>query len=150
MKTRSIILKEPELNLLELGRRITIQREIKPQPDGLRRGISTLQSLRGSNEWAEYYYNGDGVVDFVACSYGAEGDELWVKESWLVHFGEVIYRAAYDLQAHEEGVADWQSPSSMPRKYARMMVKIEDVAVVRGIEPNAPWYWSITLWRLTI
>lgn len=77
------------------------------------------------------------------CPYGASGDRLWVRETWLPHeFDDgadiATYRADYDdgpipkaIREEREGTSRWHSGRFMPRRASRITLQVVSVRVER-------------------
>jgi len=84
-----------------------------------------------------------GCLAKIACPYGAAGDLLWVRETWLPHeFDDnadvATYRADCDdgpvpeaVRACREGGARWHSARYMPRVASRITLRVTAVEAQR-------------------
>ena len=70
------------------------------------------------------------MVSGIKCSYGAPGDELWVKEAWSSigsPGGDYAYRADGALNSARA----WQPLLFMPRAASRLTLQVSDIRVER-------------------
>ena len=118
MKERPILFSGPMVRAIQEGRKTQTRRVIKPQPV-----FGQYDSLPGS----------------LVCSYGQPGDLLWVKETfcaWYPEKNHVSYRADYHpddekMVEYSGNKIIWKPSRYMPKKYARLWLRITNVRVER-------------------
>lgn len=117
MKERPILFSGPMVRAILEGRKTMTRRIVKRQPSG-------------------FDLNDKPV--FGACPYGAPGDRLWVKETWLPIYidslpGHVIDKTQYraDETNPLSGAGMWHPSIYMPRKRSRIKLEITGVRVER-------------------
>jgi hypothetical protein len=128
-KERPILFSAPMVRAILDGRKTMTRRVMNPQPSE-------------QNGWAPYSYgdvhrkedgevtdkvwgwgvsNGDGDEAYVS-KYGAPGDLLWVRETWLEQLdGTILYCADAD---EWDKAWKWKPSIFMPRKYSRITLEI--------------------------
>ena len=67
----------------------------------------------------------------IACPYGEAGDRLWVRETWVNHFGHILHRADFEPGSFEYGAKGWKPSIHMPRAHSRLSLDITGVRVER-------------------
>ena len=141
MKERPIIFSDPMVRAIQEGRKTQTRRVIKPQPDIL--SILDEYGLPGT----ALGYNRIGVgTTLMKCPYGQPGDLLWVRETWSPWADELtrqaisrkgepcLYKADYLEKAPcvvIGGDFHWHPSIHMPKKYARLWLRITNVRVER-------------------
>lgn len=65
------------------------------------------------------------------CPYGEPGDRLWVRETWVNNFGQLLYRADCHLDSFEYGARGWKPGIHMPRVFSRITLENAAVRVER-------------------
>ncbi|MBW2037430.1 MAG: hypothetical protein JRI41_08130 [Deltaproteobacteria bacterium] len=151
MKERSIIFGGPMVRAILEGRKTQTRRVIKPQPL-----CEEQPTLCDDGVWRGHYRhlvytNGGqdtdvdvGVDEFGPCPYGRPGDLLWVRETWghypasLDEEENVLYKATCEnppswpaLRGDITEYVVWHPSIFMPKKYARLWLRITNVRVER-------------------
>ncbi len=120
------------------GRKTMTRRVVKPQPpEGFRAWHGCVD---GNAAWTDHPMQGEkGQIINAKCPYGAQGDKLWVRETFMVeHFPSapdnprVHYRA--DNTAAGSGwtaAKMWKPSIFMPRWASRITLEIVNVRVER-------------------
>ena len=77
----------------------------------------------------------DGTIFAQPCPYGAPGDLLWVRETFVLNYSDDI-PIAFRADWHDglKGIVEppkWKPSIFMPKKYARIWLEITDVRVER-------------------
>jgi hypothetical protein len=128
VKERPILFSGPMVRAILDGKKTQTRRAIKPRVGG----------LAGLNFWGWDYdravFGTDllGPVQQVRCPYGAPGDRLWVRETWLRNaHDEVIYLADWREQGYEWEGMGWKPSIHMPRWASRLTLEITGVRVER-------------------
>jgi len=68
------------------------------------------------------------ATEQLPCPYGQPGDQLWVKETWGLHYGPV-YRATDSGQCCPS--SGWKPSIFMPRRYSRITLRILSIRIER-------------------
>lgn len=162
-RERPIIFSAPMVRAILSGSKTQTRRVVKPQPQGEPRPLI---------EWSQgvaracHDHNPDGAklaahaerlrgrifpfaregvrgLSSPRCPYGAPGDVLWVRETWIAPFKRTStnngcsYLADYghriDLVSEAQARANWswRSPVLMPRWASRLSLRVTDVRVQR-------------------
>jgi hypothetical protein len=74
---------------------------------------------------------GTAGMNWRRCPYGASGDRLWVRETWVNNFGQLLYRADCYPDSFEYGAKGWKPSIHMPRALSRITLEITGVRVER-------------------
>ena len=61
------------------------------------------------------------------CPYGQAGDRLWGRETWVHHFGVLLYRADFEPDSFEHGAKGWKPSIHMKRRDARLLFDLQQV-----------------------
>jgi hypothetical protein len=92
------------------------------------------------------------------CPYGEPGDRLWVRETWVKNFGQLLYRADCHPDSFEYGAKGWKPSIFMPRVLSRITLDVVDVRAERlqdisdadilaeGITVDRVAEWTNTPW----
>lgn len=83
--------------------------------------------MRNQDYLAVFYNNITGQSITVRSPYGRPGDRLWVRETWVNNFGQILYRADCYPDSFEYGAKGWKPSIHMPRALSR--ITLENVAV---------------------
>lgn len=122
MKHRPILFSTSMVRAILEGRKTQTRRVIKPEPEG--------RGLRTTNVQFEDWHGNE-----VKCPYGEVGDILWVRESWALekYFNGLTEECFFKYKADFDGPVDWNWKPSihMPKKAARLFLKITDIHVER-------------------
>lgn len=100
-----------------------------PQPPEhlWRRRFAALKP--GSNLWLAWAYAGGASAcrseDTIRCPFGAVGDTLWVRETWVDTAFGPFYRADNPTPYETDG--PWRSPVTMPRWASRITLDLTSV-----------------------
>lgn len=137
-KARPILFSAPMIRALLAGTKTQTRRAIK-------------RALKHPG-WTQYVYFGpsannpacesraiecgpdypDADDDVVPCPYGAAGDLLWVRETWLEDGERVHYRAdTADMEGAAKMLGGWLPSIFMPRRHSRITLRITEVRVQR-------------------
>lgn len=88
--------------------------------------------------WYAEDFCGNLVLGFPRCPFGAVGDRLWVRETWMLDGADVLagekrvlYRAEEVDRRRVEGMFKWKPSIFMPRCASRITLEIVDVRVER-------------------
>lgn len=132
MSEKPILFSGEMINAILAGNKTVTRRVVKPQPESF---VNCAHPwVDGRWEFGQSHDDGSGemVGDAVACPYGAQGDKLWVRETFAVHNigGEnhVVYRA--DSGTDGDG-APWKPSIFMPRWASRITLEVVSVRVER-------------------
>jgi hypothetical protein len=73
-----------------------------------------------------------GKADYDISRYGAKGDVLWVRETWLVNaHNETIYCADWKEKGYEYRGFGWKPSIHMPRWASRICLEVVNIRVER-------------------
>ena len=119
------------------GRKTQTRRIVKPQPKEshtCKLGFilnSTDKSRKGNFAWGTNEHGGVMSIAKPPCQVG---DTLWVRETWCRGHArngdnKTIYKA--DIEELLQPMHQWKPSIHMPRKYARIFLKVTDVRVER-------------------
>ena len=112
MTERAFNAYQHEVRAILDGRQTQFRRVIKPQPLG--------------------EYKGGFIGEMPKCPYGASGDMLWVRETWVYdnapdYSGDVLlFRADGEING-----MSWRQSTHMPRWASRITLRVADVRVER-------------------
>lgn len=130
------------------GRKTQTRRIVKPQP------VVGLEKVK-SDLFFDMHTLGT-LQKVFKCPYGAVGDVLWVRETWVKNINENSDDfATYEFKAdyigtHAIDLIRWKSPIQMPKAAARIWLEITNVraerlhdiseqdAITEGIYPSQP------------
>lgn len=149
VKERPILFSGPMVRAILDGKKTVTRRIMKPQP------VPKPVDYKSGGHWwdskkaqsmvdVEGFLRGDDpTVAGCFCPYGEPGEQLWVREAWLIDHevgentrGEVpagiFYRATDEGKTtfhpdHEK----WKPSIHMRREYSRIQLRIDDVEVER-------------------
>jgi hypothetical protein len=130
MKERPIIFNTEMVQAILDGRKTQTRRVIKPSKYSRTQfkwyGEHPLGGWWGSDVDPNEYNIPPGHDEGFPCPYGAPGDLLWVRETWRICDGVVSYKA-------DDKYFNYPCKPSihMPKKYARIWLKVLDVRVER-------------------
>lgn len=149
MKERPILFSAEMVRALIDGHKTQTRRVVKWKPlPGEERtnlgysGMSVGDYCTGAPDSGKVLYcrrNGGvwhQITEPVHCPYGAAGDRLWVRETWMPSIdveGDVRYAADYDAAglAHMRSIQRWRPSIHMPRRASRITLEVADVRVER-------------------
>jgi hypothetical protein len=149
MKDRPILFSSSMIVALLAGTKTQTRRVLKPQPEhhwsalpGYRLDM-TAQPVEGglavrpvhsipTRPFADSSPRATDLSPWVPCRYGAPGDELWVRETFVYRskHDRYYYRAdhpVYDPYAHD----GWKPSIHMPRRASRITLEVVAVWVER-------------------
>lgn len=153
-KVHPILFSGPMVRAILDGRKSVTRRVIKPQPFGPTKyhtGISKFFD-KGEGRWwgvtadIHRFDPSPATLFDIRCPYGAAGDLLWCRETWADLRGmgfdtDVAYRAQYlnrhgaedadSQQRREEYGVPWKPSIHMPKRYARLWLRVTDIRVER-------------------
>lgn len=157
MKEQAITLRPHEVRGILSGDQTELRRVIKPQPKYFVGGTVTPRAecdrlllrwtkgvpykparkkpTKNGQIWEED--NGERFEP-IPCPYGQPDDRLWVKETWGVQGGRIVYRAD-GLRGFKGG---WKPPLSMPRAASRIILTITDI---RSEQSEGVSEWVVTV-----
>lgn len=132
VKERPILFSTDMVKAILDGNKTQTRRVMKAQPSGSYNNI--IQGNYSDGEEAFLYVAvGQEQADFYKCHYGQKGDVLWVKETWcdmrtasMPDDNGLRYKASTGKNNFT-----WKSPLFMPKKAARIWLKITNVRVER-------------------
>ncbi len=130
MDERPILFSGPMVRAILDGRKTQTRRVMKEQPYHASRCRAPRLEDDGwyfTTEEPEGIYIGNGPY---RCPYGQPGDLLWVRETWRDPFDADIpvYRA--DKATAWENLK-WRPSIHMPKKYARIWLRVTDIRAER-------------------
>lgn len=153
MKSRPILYKTEMVKAILAGSKTQTRRtrgleDINGLPDSYK---LTGTNIYNDTLFAYFRDNITGWLDEIKCPFGIPGDELWVKETYMIVTGfptnKIYYKADDpDLRLYPEG--KWKSSLFMKREYSRIQLKIKSIGVERvqdisegdamaeGVKPN--------------
>ena len=83
----------------------------------------------------------EGLLPAMRCPWGRGGDRLWVREPWA-QVGRSYRHCSRDAVPHADDVM-WFPAVRMPREAARLVLKLDEVAIDR--DANGAPVWSISV-----
>lgn len=138
LRSRPMIFSGPMCRALLAGTKSQTRRVVKPQPPPREDGSENLYPYRDGWRYTDVDYP---YETFERCPYGAQGTELWVKETWARNAHQtsddrmdtsIVYRADGNGRAVDNGEElSWHSPIFMPRRFSRITLRITDIRVER-------------------
>lgn len=148
-RERPILMSGPMVRAILEGRKTQTRRIVTNLPTDLLGPFRTVQ--QNGSEWL--FYKEDPMRSNpweVRCPYGIPGDRLYVREAFQVIYdggstwsvlqptglteqdGRVIYRASeQDPDPDEAGRFVWRPSIHMPKRFARIWLRVTDVRVER-------------------
>jgi len=136
MKERPINFKAWEVQAIRAGRKTQFRRAVNPQPAWPARHPSIIgPRIECHNSLAGMYSISSTLMQefgFARCPYGAPGDRLWVRETFL-HQSLPGYPPAtlYRADGHSDEIGPWKPSIHMPRWASRITLEIVSVRVER-------------------
>jgi hypothetical protein len=127
IRERPILFSAPMVRAILEDRKTQTRRVVKPQPQD---GYKIFP-------WYHRFYaaprEDPRIVgfQFFDCPYGKAGDRLWVRETFVNNFGQLLYRADCHPDSFEYGAKGWKPSIFMPRKLSRTTLEIMSVSVQR-------------------
>ena len=95
----------------------------------------SISPMQGETYRVQYDYRfrdnrqhiNDARAEYVlaCCPYGQPGDQLWVREAWMIDDQQIVYKA--DNQ-YGDG-CEWQPAMFMPRQASRITLEIKYVSI---------------------
>lgn len=151
MTERPIIFSSPMVRALLAGTKTQTRRVVKPQPDDhhwqllpgyeLKRSQVVTADGRVAVKFVHtipYNPATDAATRWACCPYGAPGDHLYVRETFIERSGDLFYRADGEAQADSaywicfgEHIKRWTPAIHMPRAASRITLEITGVSVER-------------------
>lgn len=147
---RPILMSAPMVKAILAGRKTQTRRVIKPQPDddGLWNDDDHPRSIQSTLTGWNGTVDSTGESKEFICRYGKVGDVLWVRESWNRVFerkrdGQRFFKAPLNEPVkwwieyaawpfkHGEEPPKWKPSIHMPKKVARLWLKVTGVRVER-------------------
>lgn len=146
MKERPILFSAPMVRAILAGTKTQTRRILKPGPRQEWLEPDFLQTCGAKIAWADgrlgvqVLQPGGGPATWIACPFGAPGDQLWGREAWKPHSlyahmkpsempqAKVFYRAD---DGYAPSNTPWVPGIHMPRWASRILMEITDVRVER-------------------
>ncbi len=124
LKEKPITFRTDMVQATLAGNKTNIRRVIKPQP-------KHIQILRNGKIETSFDGGFDCDVKYIKCPYEI-GQPLWVRETFSIDRNKYIYRANdIDILQKEGMQLKWKSSRYMPRKAARLFLKITNIRIER-------------------
>jgi len=133
---KPIIFSTPMVKAILEGRKTQTRRVIRYQRKGwryahLKTDLGFMASI--GHLWAGFFIGTQSQSPgYFKCPYGKPGDELWVRETWMP--GDPAGNVPYYYRASDPEMGKcfkWHPSIHMPRKAARILLKITDIRVER-------------------
>jgi len=135
-KERPILFSAPMVRAILEGRKTQTRRVIKPQPNDSELSDDVLPATTYGYAWRD---DGDGVWH---CPYGAPGDRLWVRETFIHEPADYCWEASVSIPCrpastvYRADVEDprggrWTPSIHMPRALSRIDLEVTGVRVER-------------------
>lgn len=140
MTGKPILFSTPMVRAILDGRKTQTRRVIDPQP------VDCDQCLLAADNSYDYKFFSSpwrnirvAKTAWIAPKY-QPGDLLWVRETWCYEYnndasmtGNIIYKADGGYVVHVDGDdrSPWKSPMFMPKKAARIWLRVTDVRAER-------------------
>lgn len=127
-KQRPILFSGPMVRALLAGTKTQTRRVVKSQPSDSHIGGASCYAEQGEWVWLDGY-DGSIVSRMGRCPYGAPGDTLWVRETWLrdIYTGGFQYFADHPAPSGPK----WKPSIHMPRWASRITLEVTGVRVER-------------------
>lgn len=87
--------------------------------------------------WPHEQEQGVWVEHLCACPYGRPGARLWVRETWALNFGQLLYRTDCHPDSFEYGTKGWKPSIHMPRWASRLLLEIVSIRVEQAQDISA-------------
>lgn len=95
------------------------------------RGVSLVNARSMAGEYLLCNLKHDIGIEELHCPHGAPGDQLWVRETWANHFGQLLYRADQEPGSYYADAKGWRPSIHMPRALSRITLDIVEVRAER-------------------
>jgi len=132
VKERPILFSGPMIRALLAGTKTQTRRVLREQPMLFVGGEGVTDEGGTPVPRQPAIINLYGNVKVQSCPYGAPGDRLWVRETWVP---DPVYeneqRVCYRATAADEACDKWKSPLFMPRWASRITLEVTNVRVQR-------------------
>lgn len=130
MKERPILFSTEMVKAVLEGRKTQTRRVIVPQPCG----YDPVTDDGIIWEWhCDEHFDQEGHL--AKCPYGTPGDLLYVRETWqpsIIHNGVITHVEFYENSTNEQQKLNkWRPSIHMPKKFARIWLRVVDVRVER-------------------
>ncbi len=120
------------------GRKTQTRRVMKPQPSADFSPITvewyapTVEGRDGEEQPGTEIFGVYGDEEGYRCPYGAPGDRLWVRETWLLDGNVYLYKANFGKGVLSDSwQGHWKPSIHMPRVASRITLEIVKVRVER-------------------
>jgi hypothetical protein len=105
------------------------------------------------NDQVIFQWHGDTIGEVAIKPPYQPGDILWVRETWSKdENGEYVYRTNYGTTEDDSfppSMFKWRPSIHMPRKAARLFLKVKDVRAER-LQDTSQWVWVIEFERVEV
>lgn len=144
MKSRPILFSAPMVRALLAGTKTQTRRVVKVQPHA---SHNPQHAEPRSAGWVWMAHDDRPTYSFATgdfrCPYGAPGDQLWVRESFIHEPADYVWEASVSIPCRPASTvyradckgdsrgAGWTSPMFMPRSLSRITLELTDVRVER-------------------
>jgi hypothetical protein len=128
VREHPILFSGPMIRAILSGQKTVTRRVVRPQfgklwGQGVRHGAGCYAAhvdIPAPDGWKWLY-----------CPYGKKGSKLWVRETWVNNFGQLLYRADCHPDSFEHGAKGWRPSIHMPRWASRLTLEVTGVRVER-------------------
>lgn len=133
MKERPILFKGEMVRAILNGTKTQTRRIIKAHVPRNDKDTFENPYFVGGTFSGDWWYKPfkNGTADVLNCPFGKPGDELWVRETYCETPVSILYRATYKPMSGDGLFLRWKPSIFMPRRVARIILKITNVRVER-------------------
>jgi len=113
-------------------------------------GLSYLIDVQhGVAHWKLQTAVDDNEAAAFRCHLGIPGEERWVRETWAIKKGQILYRTdVHQTDYVPSGVKRWRNGVTMPQRYSRFVLRIlnvdqeqlKDIPTAERILTGLDWY----------
>ena len=147
---KPILLNTEEVKAILDGRKTMTRRAINAPA---LKQVRDPNKIYWKNDQVIFQWHGDTIGEVAIKPPYQPGDILWVRETWAkrIHSdNRYYYKADNNLGAVFNRENDkWRPSIHMPRKAARLFLKVKDVRVER-LQDTSQWVWVIEFERVEV
>ena len=151
---KPILLNTEEVKAILDGRKTMTRRAINAP---VFKQVRDPNKIYWKNDQVIFKWHGDTIGEVAIKPPYQPGDILWVRETWRFSLagGFYVYRADPGREQRNKKICEmdptlrWRPSIHMPRKAARLFLKVKDVRVER-LQDTSQWVWVIEFERVEV
>ena len=148
---KPILLNTEEVKAILDGRKTMTRRAINAPA---LKQVRDPNKIYWKNDQVIFQWHGDTIGEVAIKPPYQPGDILWVRETWLKADDGYYYKADIKVPSESENLRKtygykWRPSIHMPRKAARLFLKVKDVRVER-LQDTSQWVWVIEFERVEV